>query len=204
VVTIWLQALWQRARPTLKQGVWLVPIVGFAIASLIVPALPTIFVPAHAWIVGEEPELYEFMAQQPQDSLIASISEEANNLPAFAQRSILVGREFAIPFHLGYYQSIRQRAVDLIQAQYSPDLERAESTIEKYGIDFFLIDQDAFKPEYVSDDKWLQQYQPAAAQAVTALEQEKLPGLMQLRDRCSVFTNDRLFVLDAACLKQSF
>lgn len=34
---------------------------------------------------------------QPQDIRIASLAEEANNIPTFAQRSILVGREYAIP-----------------------------------------------------------------------------------------------------------
>ncbi|MGB7413199.1 MAG: hypothetical protein WA902_03240, partial [Thermosynechococcaceae cyanobacterium] len=177
VVTIWLQALWQwlqvlrqrRKWPTLKQGVWLMPVMVFAIASLIIPSLPSVFVPAHGWIVGTEPQLYTFMAKQPQDSLVASLSGEADNVPAFSQRSTLVGREFAIPFHLGYYQRIKERAIDLIRAQYSPDLKAAKEAIQTYGIDFFLVDQAAFTPEYVRKNKWLTQYQPAADDAIATL-----------------------------------
>ncbi|MGF1602260.1 MAG: hypothetical protein ACFCU8_09620 [Thermosynechococcaceae cyanobacterium] len=209
VVTIWLQALWQWLQalpqrqkwPALKQGVWLVPVIVFAIASLIVPSLPSIFVPAHGWIVGAEPQLYTFMAQQPQESLVASLSGEADNLPAFSERSTLVGREFAIPFHLGYYQRIKERAIDLIRAQYSPDLKAAKAAIQTYGIDFFLVDQAAFTPEYIRQNKWLTQYQPATDDAIATLEAKQTPAL-QSAQGCSVFSNDRLFVLDAVCLLQ--
>jgi hypothetical protein len=205
VVTIGLQALWQwrlrQRRPLLKQWVWLVPIMVLAIASLVVPALPSIFVPAHGWIVGTEPQLYTFMAQQPRDSLVASLSGEADNLPAFSQRSTLVGREFAIPFHLGYYQRLKERAIDLINAQYSPDLKAAKTAIQTYGIDFFLVDQGAFTPAYVRENKWLRQYQPAA-DAIATLEAQKAPALQLARENCSVFANARLFVLDAGCLLQ--
>ncbi len=209
VVTIWLHALWQwlqmrwqrRKFPALRQWVWLFPVMVFAIASLIIPALPPIFLPAQAWIVGEEPQLYEFIAQQPQDSMIASLSTEAENLPVFTQRSVLVCYEFALPVHLKYYEPIRQRTLELLEAQYSPSLQATRKLVKEYGINLFLVDQNAFTPDYVRGNRWLAQY-PETAQTTASLEQGNRPAWLRLRDRCSVFSNDRLFVMDASCLVQ--
>ncbi len=78
--------------------------------------------PKTAYKIGRFPLLYEFVQKQPKDTLVASIAEESNNLPTFSQRSILVGREYAIPYHLGYYNQFRQRIIDLLPAHYIPNL----------------------------------------------------------------------------------
>ena len=67
---------------------------------------------------GQSPEIYEFFAQKPKDILIASLSEEANHIPTFSQRSVLFAWEYAIPYHLSYYSQIKQRATEFIWAQY--------------------------------------------------------------------------------------
>jgi len=53
----------------------------------------------------------------------------ADNLPTFFS-SILVGREYAIPYHLGYYRQFRQRMLALIRAQYSLDLVAVQTLIQ--------------------------------------------------------------------------
>lgn len=155
--------------------------------------------PWTGYVIGDAPSLYKFLQQQPKDSLIASLSEEANNLPAFAGRSILVGREYAIPYHLGYYNEFRQRTIALIQAQYSPDLADVRELIKKYGIDFWLIDRGAFSGEYIAANRWLSQY-PVAAEAIASLSDGSQPALAALVESCSVFQSDRFLVLEADCI----
>ncbi|NEP08961.1 MAG: hypothetical protein F6K14_01650 [Symploca sp. SIO2C1] len=158
--------------------------------------------PRTQYQLGQHPELYEFFAQQPKNILIASLAEEANNLPTFAQRSILVGSEYAIPYHTGYYNQFRQRVLDLIQAQYSPNLAEVQEFIDKYNIDFWLLDLAAFTPEYLANNEWLQQFQPLAREAQMRLEQGTVPALVNLRERCLVFQTEGLVVLAAECVKE--
>ena len=153
--------------------------------------------------LGNAPRLYEFFAQQPKAILVASLAEEANNLPPFARRSILLGREYAIPYHQGYYREIRQRASDLLQAQYTPDLSVVQEFIQTYKIDFWLLDRGAFTPAYVANNDWFNQYQPAASDAIAQLEQGKTPAIATLTDRCTTFSTESLIVLDTACLQSS-
>jgi hypothetical protein len=161
--------------------------------------------PRAGYIVSRESALYEFFQQQPKDIVIASLADETSNIPTFAERSILLSREYALPFHLGYYDSIRQRAIDLLEAQYSPDLGKVQQVIRKYGIDFWVLHRNAFKPTYLTtnDQSWLQSFQPAFTQALTTLEQKQTPALAKAPRKCRVLKTKQLIVLAANCLAPS-
>ena len=156
--------------------------------------------PATNYRVSGEGALYQFLQKQPQDSLIATLSDEANNIPTFARRSVLVGKEYALPFHLGYYRQIRQRSMELIEAQYSPDLAPVQQIVQRYGIDFWLLDRSAFTPEYLLNKSWLQSFQPAFSEASTRLHQGKSSALAKRVNECVVFESQSLTLLKAACI----
>ncbi len=159
------------------------------------------------YYIGQVPSLYQFFAQQPKDTLIASLALEADNLPAFSQRSILVGREYSIPYHVGYYRQLRQRIVDLIRAQYSQDLAEVQDFIRTYGVDFWLIDRAYLLMPYgaASDAQsdttlWIKQFQPVAAEAAARRASGAIPALAKVSDRCSAFETEDLVVFQAACI----
>jgi len=159
--------------------------------------------PKTDYAVGQVPALYEFFAQQPKDILIASLAEEVKNLPSFSKRSILVGGTgFPVPYHKGYYAEIRKRTIDLIEAQYSPDLNQVQSFIQKYGVDFWLVEHSAFAPNYLAESRWIMQYQPAAGEAINQLAQGTIPALVSLKERCSVFNTGNFVVLQASCIAE--
>jgi hypothetical protein len=157
--------------------------------------------PKAAYKHGELPELYQFFRQQPKDILIAAIAEEADRLPSFTQRSVLVAREYAIPYQLGYYRQFRQRLLDLVQAQYSPDLAEVQKFIQIYGVDFILLDPGALTPEYISSrrQRWVRELQPAQA-AIDNMKQGKTPALAKVINSCQAFQTQGMLVLDANCI----
>lgn len=156
--------------------------------------------PTTDYRVSGESVIHEFLQQQPKNILVATISNEADNIPTFAQRSILVGREYALPFHIGYYSQIRQRTIDLIQAQYSQNLADVQQVIQKYGINFWLVERTAFQPEYLTQRTWLKSFQPVFTQAVTSLEQGNNPALARLTKQCSALETENFSLLKADCL----
>ena len=149
---------------------------------------------------GTNPGLYEYLAGQPKNILIASLADETNNLPIFATRSVLFSRETALPFHKGYYTQVRERVSNLIDAQYSADIEQLAGFIEKYGVNYLLVDRDAFAPEYITSDKWIMQYQPAAKDAVARLRQGVRPALSQLIESCKVYETENMVLISAECV----
>lgn len=178
-----------------------------ALASIALLAFPLILFPGSPrkfmranYRTGGEPRLYAFFSQQPKDILIASLSHESSKIPVFAKRSTLVSWESSIPFHKRYYSQMRQRAVDLINGQYSPDLSELQSVIQKYQIDFLLVDRRAFDPEYLASDKWILLYQPAADDAIARLRRGIMPALARLTDQCTVEQTEDHIVVAADCI----
>ncbi len=167
---------------------------------LLYPALTNNF-PVTNYVVGKAPQLYEYLAQQPSDIRIASLALEANNIPTFAKRSILVSSEYALPYHQGYYSQIKQRAKDLIQGQYSPNLEEVKKIIRKYKIYFWLLDSQALTLEYVRKNHRLQQLNNTATTLVRAqMENGIIPSLLNVQESCRVLDIQDLVLLEAKCI----
>lgn len=181
-----------------KQRLALGVVGAFAAVLFLYPSFVEEF-PFHKYKQGKEPQLYEFLAQQPQDTRVASLLKEANNLPTFAHRSVLTSEMYAIPYHRGYYNPIRQRVNDLIRAQYSPDLSEAQKFLRAYGVDLWLVDKSAFNVEDIVENEWMMQFTEAPG-AIASLQQGNTPAISQLVETCAVFESGQLVVLQADCL----
>jgi hypothetical protein len=190
---------------TLKESC-LISLVGTLITiNLLVPATPAFVFVMASWNVGHHPAIYEFLATQPKDILIASLDDEADNIPAFAQRSVLVSGEFAFAFHVNYYNQMKQRAADTLQAQYSLKSSPLKRFIQRYDIDFLLVHKDFLKPDYLLSKVWLvnSSFQDQVFDKATQLRQKKKPALTAVLKKCSVATTETLRLLDTRCIKSS-
>ncbi len=155
---------------------------------------------ADSYVVGEVPGLYKFLESQPKDITIASIAKEANNIPSFAHRSILVGGQgYALPYHKKYYAQIQQRTLELINAQYSLDLKQVQRFIQTYGVDLWLLDRAAFTLYYVQNNNWMEEFK-AKQPIVEKIQQGTVPALSTLLNKCSVFDTELFAVLQASCI----
>ena len=169
-----------------------------AVAVMLYPCFAKKF-PTVGYVEGKMPALYNFFEQQPKDILIASIATDTDHLPTFSQRSVLVAKEYAVPYQKGYYSRYRQRLNDLIRAQYTPDRAVLQSFINSYGVDFWMLDRNALTLEYVKDEGWLNQFD-SIPEARLSLEQGKIPALASAMTSCAVFQNQIVVVLDASCI----
>jgi hypothetical protein len=148
-------------------------------------------------------QLYQFLKQQPKNTFIATLSEEADFIPSLAARSVLIAREYAIPYHRGYYNVINQRVKELIEAQYSLNEETVINFIRKYQITLWLIDNSAFEVNYLTNNSWLQQFQPEINRAVKNLKNESNIILKNYSDLCTLFQTKNSSILDTSCILNS-
>ena len=152
------------------------------------------------YVVAEATEIYDFFAEQPKDIVIASLSEQANNIPSLSRRSVLTSSEISNPYHFGYYQSIQVRTAALMKAQYSLKLADLKRVTQEYGINFWLVDGNAFKPDYILNNSWLREITPLSTNIVQQLNEGKEPIMAKRMRRCSVLKTGGRFVVDAACV----
>lgn len=161
------------------------------------PLFPSRTLPAYVY--GEYPAIYKFFAQQPKDTLVASLSKEVSNIPSFSRRSILSGWEYGIPYHKGYYDEFKARSRALYIAQYSPDPALVQQFTNQYGVDFWLLERDAFTPQKMQKP-WGQQFPNDLNTALATQQQGQSPVLQQAIARCTTFQNERFVILPADCV----
>lgn len=201
VLTVWLNRFGQLLKKKL-----LFIFVSFSLATIILfPAIPSVFIGwFQNWQVGTAPQIYQFLAEQPPDIVIASLTRETDNIPAFSLRSVLVAREFALAYHTKYYQQFQRRVIDLIEAQYSPNLLTTKQIIKKYGIDYWLVEKSSFQPTYLLQQDWLNysSFHQLVERADHNLNQGKTPALANLikANKCISVATENLTLLNAACL----
>jgi hypothetical protein len=168
----------------------------FSLVILLYPLIDRHF-PNTEYVKGEYPRLYEFFQAQPRDTVIASLSTEANNLPTFARRSIFVGSEYAIPYHLGYYLPFQRRVMVLIDALYTPDPKVLKNFILSNRIDYFLLDDSSFDPAHMGKNRLLSQYREISQRIRSQLERGPKPSLQTAASKCPVTRIDRFAVVPA-------
>lgn len=199
---------WWGDRPITAPSLWnkiRVGLVALALATIVlVPFYPPLLRVFQIWIVGKAPTLYEYLAQQPKDIQVASLALESNNIPAFARRSLLVGRELTLPHHIRYYAEIQQRATAVVQGQYSPDPAVLRGVLETYGIDYWLLDANAFDPNYFLQpaQDWLyhSSFNATVEAAIAQLKAGEKGAIAQYIPTCTVLQAKDLILLDARCL----
>ncbi|MEM9770267.1 MAG: hypothetical protein AAF889_01475 [Cyanobacteria bacterium P01_D01_bin.73] len=157
----------------------------------------------HLQIKGRLGDVYEFLKEQPKDILVASLAREADNIPTFAQRSVLAASEYAIPYHWGYYQQLRRRIEDMIAAEYSNDTADIADFIDRYNVDFWLVETWKLSLEEFQKSPRLQQFEPTSGQVVADLEAGELPILPIFFERCTVVEQKEQRLLDAHCIRNT-
>ena len=104
-----------------------------------------------------------------RESVVATLEDEGDNLPAFARRSVLFAREFAIPYQTGYYTAFRERGQRTAEAQNAADPSVLTWFLDDIGADYWLVDRGAFDRPQIAAAWWARRF-PAAAEAAVADE----------------------------------
>ncbi|HAC62932.1 MAG TPA: hypothetical protein DCF68_05195 [Cyanothece sp. UBA12306] len=147
------------------------------------------------------PSIEMFFTKQPKNIMVASLEEViASNIPTFSKRSVLTASEFANPYHLKYYTPIKQRTIDLINAHYTDDLSQLKTFIEQYKVDFLVVREATFSPEFLTKSIWFRQWKDIAKKIKTQQEQEKVPSLLQLSETCAEFQSEDWLVVSSKCI----
>jgi hypothetical protein len=151
------------------------------------------------------PAITAYLRDQPKDVLVAGAPLDVDSVPAFAGRPVVVSRDHALAFHLGYYDELRTRARDLIEAYYAESPADVADFAAVYGVDLFLVNEAAYRPTMIAQVWSIRRATPAWEPFTSAVAQ-KLQGsrrfaLRDLVDRCAVMREGPTAVVPAACVR---
>lgn len=197
----WRDRLRQKDRRAAARAISMALLLGGSLI-LIYPHLKRKF-PNPSYIPARPMALYDFLRTQPKDSVIVALRKPGNLIPVFAQRSILVGSEYAIPYHQGFYQSIRRRGQETVQALYTSRAAELRAFIEKNDVDLIVINRDdAATPRYLKKLRWFREVAPVR-EISERVENGMRPALIDYVEPCKIWENQTNIVLDAHRIAQS-
>ncbi len=90
--------------------------------------------------------LYEKIEQLPGNGIIAGPPAMCDQVPLFCGRSVLFSNEACHALYFkNYWSLLKPRLTDFIVAYTSPDVEVVKSFIQKYQVEYLLLDREFFE-----------------------------------------------------------
>jgi hypothetical protein len=178
---------------------------GFALAS----ALYVVRYPANYEVViikDEHPAISSYLRTQPKDTLVAGVPTETDFVPTFANRSVLVNKEYFVPFHLGFHGELRQRMMDLIDAYYAESSDEIVRFALHYGVDVMLVNRLAFQETTYSGawtGPWQSRWEPFSSAVDLKFRGSRQFVLPELALRCGELDDGVVTVVSTACVQKS-
>jgi hypothetical protein len=151
------------------------------------------------FVADRTPEITAYLRELPPNALVVGVPTDADSVPAFSGRRVLVNREYALAYHLGYYRQVERRVRDTIDAYYADSPAPILSLISRYGVTVFLVNQAAYDPARAAD-AWAGSFEPFTSEVVARAERGRRFALAESTRRCGALTEQEVTVVPAACL----
>ncbi|MEM9805188.1 MAG: hypothetical protein AAF959_07895 [Cyanobacteria bacterium P01_D01_bin.56] len=187
----------RRLRHSWQQVIAVGLVIGFSVITVGYPTLLNSFLNV-VYINSDRTALYSYLEKQPPDIRVASLTKEAENIPTFTGRSVLISPGHSLAYHQGYYSQIRLRILNLMAAQYSSDLVQLKAVIKFHDIDFWLLDETSFDADAL-ERQWFSQFAVETAMVREQIKQRS-PALQKLVPECTVVQDQGKILLSADCL----
>ena len=151
------------------------------------------------FVVDRTPEITAYLRTLPADAVVVGVPTETDSVPAFSGRRVLVNREYALAYHLGFYRQVERRAEDVIEAYYAESPRALVDLAGRYGVTVFLVNRAAFDPA-TAVDAWAGNFAPYTAEVMERVQRGRRFALEDAVRRCGVLTEQDVTVVSAACL----
>ncbi len=158
-----------------------------------------------AFVKDGHPGVSSYLRTQPKDTLVTGVPTETDFVPTFANRSVLVNKEYLIPFHLGFYSELRQRMLELIDAYYAESVDEVLQFARRYGVDIILVNRQAFDEATSSGTwtgPWQSRWEPFSSAVDLKFQRARQFVLPDLAHRCGVLDDGVVTVVSTTCLRR--
>jgi hypothetical protein len=145
------------------------------------------------------PAITAYLRALPVDTLVVGVPTETDSVPAFARRPVLVNREYALAYHLGFYEQVERRANDLVEAYYAESPRQINELSARYGVGVFLVNHAAFDPATAAD-AWSGSFEPYTSLVLEKTERGGRFALEEAARRCGALSEGQVTVVPAGCL----
>jgi hypothetical protein len=162
-----------------------------------------VFYPAHFdgnFVTDRTPRISGYLRTLAPDTVVLAPPVQSDSVPAFSGRRVLMNREYALAYHLGYYREVQQRVRDGIAAYYAETPQPIVALGDSYGVTAVIVDPAAFDPATAAD-AWAGSFEPYTSQVLERLGGRRRFTLLDEQRRCTATSEGDLTVILVACLR---
>jgi len=84
----------------------------------------------------------------PKDALIAAHPDGAGDVQFLCRRGVLVQADGLYPYRAKHFAAMHARMLAVTAALYATDWAPIQRLHERYGVDYFLVNHNSFRPDY--------------------------------------------------------
>jgi hypothetical protein len=138
--------------------------------------------------------LFRFLNTVPKDAVIAAHPFLADGIPTFAQRIVFVNAELAHPFFDKYWETIKGRTVELLEAYYAEDSSTVQKFCRRNGISYFVVDRWHYDSRYFAAPRV--QFEPFNTYVRSLVDGKKEYALLKVPNEEKIFIDGEVFVIE--------
>jgi hypothetical protein len=137
--------------------------------------------------------LYRHLRTLPEETIVAADPFDSNCIPIAARRPVVISRKLYQPWAVDYFELIRERMFQTVEAYYSSSVDAVTALRERYGADYLLV-QDG-----QGERRWrgMQPFTGLVRQLRDSVDE---PAIERLPAECVTWSEGALELYSLACV----
>jgi hypothetical protein len=137
--------------------------------------------------------LYRHLRTLPEETIVAADPFDSNCIPIAARRPVVISRKLYQPWTVGYFELIRERMFQTVEAYNGPSIDAIAELRERYGADYLLVRAGQDKRTWPAMEPFTGEVQQLRA----AVED---PAVENLPQECVTWSDGALELYSLACV----
>ena len=141
----------------------------------------------------DDEALYQHLQTLPEDTIVAADPFDSDCIPIAARRPVLISRKLYQPWAVDYFELIRGRMFDTVEAYNGASVEAIVALRDRYGADYLLVRGGGRKDRWPRVEPFIGEAR-RLRRAVDVRAVERLPG------HCVAWSEGELELYSLACI----
>jgi hypothetical protein len=141
----------------------------------------------------EDEALYRHLRTLPEETIVAADPFDSNCIPIAARRPVVISRKLYQPWAVDYFELIRGRMFQTVEAYYGPSVDAVAALRERYGADYLLVRTDQKEPNWSF-------MEPFTSEVRRLRDTVDVPAVERLPEECLTWSEGTLELYSLACV----
>jgi hypothetical protein len=136
--------------------------------------------------------LYRHLRTLPEETIVAADPFDSNCIPIAARRPVVISRKLYQPWAVDYFELIRERMFQTVEAYYGPSVDAIAALRERYGAHYLLV-------RAGQEERRWHRMQPFTGEVRRLRDSAGEPAIERLPEECVTWSEGALALYSLAC-----